>query len=94
MPVKPARRVTDIQLCCKKYGLGCGAYVVEFPGRRSPDLVGWPGSGGLVEGRGRDGLSKGLPAVDLAHLDPARSEEGPEQLRHGLGAGQPGLGRG
>ena len=33
-----------------------------------------------------------MPAVDRAHLDLPGGQQGPEQHRHGLGAGQHGLG--
>lgn len=42
-------------------------------------------SGGLIKGGGLDGLGQGFPAVDLAHLYLAESEQRPEQHRNGLG---------
>ena len=49
-------------------------------------------SGGEVKWHGFDGLREGFPAVDLSHLDLAGGEQRPEQHRHGIGAGQHGLG--
>src|SRR3954468_9350740 len=59
----------------------------------SPARRGWLRSGGEVKRDGSGGLlGQGLPAVDLAHRDLARSEQRPEQPRgrfrrrqHGLG---------
>lgn len=71
---------------------GCVANAVEIPWRRAPDMWRLGFSGGEVKRHRFDGLRESFPAIDLAHLDLAGSQQRPEQHRHGFGAGQHGLG--